>query len=122
MPRTLTSTEARQKWADVLNRAGFAKERFLIERHGDTVAAIVAPDDLELLERRSDSIITQSLYQTMEDTGNMTREDRIQAIGELLTDEIEALLDNLSESDKEDVRKYVADKMAPETPQPYGVG
>lgn len=53
MPTHIASTEARQNWSDVLNRAGYGKERFAIERHEDTVAALVSMEDLQMLQKIS---------------------------------------------------------------------
>lgn len=53
MPTPISSTEAREDWANFLNRAGYAKERFVIERHEDPIAALVSMEDLEMLEEIS---------------------------------------------------------------------
>ncbi|MDW7712257.1 MAG: type II toxin-antitoxin system Phd/YefM family antitoxin [Deferrisomatales bacterium] len=55
MPR-LAVTEARDNFADLLNKVAYAGERFLVERHGKPLAAIVSAEDLELLERLEDRL------------------------------------------------------------------
>lgn len=50
MPTSISSSDARNDWATVLNRAGYAKERFVVERHDSPIAAIVSMDDLDMLE------------------------------------------------------------------------
>lgn len=43
--------EARKQLAELVNRAAFAKERFVLTRHGRELVAIVPKEDLDLLER-----------------------------------------------------------------------
>ena len=46
----LAATTLRSAFADTINRVAYQGERFALERHGKTVAALVSADDLELLE------------------------------------------------------------------------
>lgn len=52
-PINLTTSEARQAFAETLGRARRG-ERILLSAHGKAVAAIVSPEDLELLRRLDD--------------------------------------------------------------------
>ena len=56
MGKEMTITEARSNFADLVNRATYAKERILINRRGKSVAAIVPMEDVELLEKIEDAI------------------------------------------------------------------
>ena len=47
----ISTAEARKHLADLLNRAAYGKERFVVTRHGKELVAIVPAEDLELLER-----------------------------------------------------------------------
>jgi prevent-host-death family protein len=47
----ISSAEARKHLADLLNRAAYGKERFVVTRHGKELVAIVPAEDLKLLER-----------------------------------------------------------------------
>jgi prevent-host-death family protein len=47
---TITTAEAREKLAELVNRATYAKERLVLTRRGKEVAALVPLEDLELLE------------------------------------------------------------------------
>lgn len=47
--RKLTTGEARDRFADVVNEAAFGDKRVVITRHGKDVAAVVPMADLELL-------------------------------------------------------------------------
>ena len=50
MSTTISTGHLRQHLSDALNRAGYAKDRIVVERNGRPVAAIVSLDDLEALE------------------------------------------------------------------------
>ena len=54
MTDTMSSTDARERMADVLNRVAYAKDRVRITRRGKEVAAVVPIEDLELIERLED--------------------------------------------------------------------
>jgi prevent-host-death family protein len=47
----MNSSDARQKFASVLNRVYRRESRVLVEKSGIPVAAIVSPDDLRRLEQ-----------------------------------------------------------------------
>ena len=48
-------TEAKAQLSALMARAGYGGERFLIERHGRPLAALVGVEDLERLEREGDA-------------------------------------------------------------------
>jgi prevent-host-death family protein len=47
-------SEARESFADLVNRVAYRKERILITRHGKRVAAIIPLEQIEFLERAED--------------------------------------------------------------------
>jgi prevent-host-death family protein len=47
---TLTTGEARERFAELVNRAAFGKERILLTRRGKPLAVVVPVADLEHLE------------------------------------------------------------------------
>lgn len=47
----ITTAEARRNMAELLNRAAYAKERFIVTRHGKELVAIVPLEDVTLLDR-----------------------------------------------------------------------
>ncbi len=49
-------SEARENLAELGNRAALRGERFMIERRGKNLFALVSAEDLELLERLEDEI------------------------------------------------------------------
>ena len=46
----LTTVEARDNFAELIDRAALSAERIVITRHGEPMAALVSLDDLELVE------------------------------------------------------------------------
>jgi prevent-host-death family protein len=50
----LAMSKAREEFSEMVNRAAFAKERVMIERHGKPVAAMVPVEDVELLQAFED--------------------------------------------------------------------
>jgi len=51
-----STADARNNFSDVVNRAGYGKERVVLTRHGRRVAAVIPIEDLELLERIEDRL------------------------------------------------------------------
>jgi prevent-host-death family protein len=51
---TLSTGAARDKFAEVLNRAAFGKERVVLTRRGKPLVAVVPIEDVELLEELED--------------------------------------------------------------------
>lgn len=47
----ITTAEARKRMADLVNRAAYGKERFVVTRHGNPLVAIVPLEELTLLDR-----------------------------------------------------------------------
>ena len=54
MTHTFDVVNAKSRLSELLNRASYGNERFLIRRHGRAVAAIVSTDDLARLEMVSE--------------------------------------------------------------------
>jgi prevent-host-death family protein len=52
----ISTAEARNEFAEVINRASFGKERFVLTRRGKELAAIVPVEDLALLEKLEDQM------------------------------------------------------------------
>ncbi len=49
--KKVTTAEARKHMADLLNRAAYGKERFVVTRHGKGLVAIVPLEEVTLLDR-----------------------------------------------------------------------
>lgn len=52
----ISTAKARNEFAEVINRASFGKERFVLTRRGKELAAIVPVEDLALLEELEDQM------------------------------------------------------------------
>ncbi len=65
----LTVSEARARFSETINRAAFAKERFALERHGKTVAAIVPAEDLVRLREVEDRLDAQAARRALAERG-----------------------------------------------------
>lgn len=49
--KEITTAEARKNMSELLNRAAYGKERFVVTRHGTPLVAIVPLEELTLLDR-----------------------------------------------------------------------
>lgn len=56
MAEKMTASEARKDFSGVIDRVAFKGERVTLSRNGKAVAAIVAIEDLKLIEELEDSI------------------------------------------------------------------
>jgi PHD/YefM family antitoxin component YafN of YafNO toxin-antitoxin module len=54
--RPISATAARSSLSEMVNKAAFAKERFVLTRQGKAVAALISAQDLALLERLEDEM------------------------------------------------------------------
>ncbi|MDO8501609.1 MAG: type II toxin-antitoxin system Phd/YefM family antitoxin [Gemmatimonadaceae bacterium] len=52
----MPATEARNRFADIVNDVAYRGERVVLQRHGKDIAAIVPVEDLALLEALEDKI------------------------------------------------------------------
>ncbi len=50
----VTVSEARESFADLVNRVAYGNERVLVTRHGRPIAAIIPIEQVEFLERAED--------------------------------------------------------------------
>jgi prevent-host-death family protein len=63
-------SEARESFAELVNRAAYGHERVLVSRRGRPVAAIVPIDDVELLERLEDQLDLDAARRALADPEN----------------------------------------------------
>lgn len=66
---TLSIAQARDHFADLLNRTSYAKERVVLTRHGKRMAAVVPLEDLELLELLEDRLDMEQARNALLETG-----------------------------------------------------
>lgn len=53
---SVSTVEARNQLADIINRAAYGKERVLLTRRGRAIVAVVPVEDVELLEALEDQL------------------------------------------------------------------
>ena len=63
--RNISTAEARSDFAEIVNRASFGKERFVLTRRGKKLAAIIPVEDLELLEELEDQMDVQAAKEAL---------------------------------------------------------
>ena len=59
----ITASEARQAFADIMNKVAFGKERVVVERRGKKLVAVVPVEDLALLEEIEDRLDAEAAKQ-----------------------------------------------------------
>lgn len=65
----LDATEARQEFAETLNRVAYGKDRVIVHRHGKPIAALVPIEDYELLEQMEDDVDVEEAKRILADPG-----------------------------------------------------
>jgi prevent-host-death family protein len=63
-------SEARESFAELVNRAAYGHERVLVARRGRPIAAIVPIEDVELLERFEDQFDVELVREALADPEN----------------------------------------------------
>ena len=69
-PGHVSVSEARETFAELVNRAAYGHERVRVVRRGRPVAAIVPIEDVELLERLEDEVDLQAARAALGDPEN----------------------------------------------------
>lgn len=63
----VAASEARDHFAEVLNRVAFGRERVVLERRGKDLAALVSLDDLRILEALEERMDLQDALAALEE-------------------------------------------------------
>jgi prevent-host-death family protein len=73
--KEVTTAEARKHMSELLNRAAYGKERFVVTRHGKELVAIVPLEEVTLLDRLR-VLLSKKDFETalaeMEDAGTQS--------------------------------------------------
>jgi prevent-host-death family protein len=77
---TISATEGRNEFFELINRAHYQNERIKIERHGKPVAAIVSYTDLLKLEALEDKIDIAKLKKAMAESTGFVSIDELLSI------------------------------------------
>jgi prevent-host-death family protein len=67
----ITAVDARQQFADIINRSTYAKERIVITRRGKDLVAVVPIEDLKLLEEIEDRIDLEAARKALKESGSV---------------------------------------------------
>lgn len=73
----VSATEARANFQELINRAEYAGERILIQRHGKAVVAIIGLADLKLFEAIEDAIDSAELRRAIEENDGFSKLEEI---------------------------------------------
>ena len=63
---TVTASEARSQFSELLSRAGYGEERVVISRSGKPVAVLMSVEDARLLEELEDQMDIQAAEEVLE--------------------------------------------------------
>ena len=73
----IAASEAREKFATILNEVAFGGERVLLHRHGKDVAAVVPIEDLELLEALEDKMDLETARRALAEKGSRVKWEQL---------------------------------------------
>lgn len=80
MSTTIRTRQLRHQLADTLNRAGYAKDRIIVERNGRPVAAIIPLTDLEMIEAIEDAADARAADEAKAEGGAMPLADSLESL------------------------------------------
>ncbi len=69
MPTKISTADARKKFSNIVNRVAFGKESIILTRRGEELAALVAMDDLRLLQELKDRIDIADAMKAIKEPG-----------------------------------------------------
>jgi len=64
---TLSIGEAREQFADLVSKAAFGKERFIITKHGRERVAVIPIEDLRTLEQYEEEVLLAKSHEALAD-------------------------------------------------------
>ena len=70
MLTTISTVDARKKFADIVNKVAYGKESIILTRRGQNVAALVSMEELELLQQIEDRIDIKDALKALEENGD----------------------------------------------------
>ena len=69
MPTKISTADARKKFSNIVNRVAFGKESIILTRRGEEIAALVAMDELRLLQELEDRIDIADAIKAIKEPG-----------------------------------------------------
>ncbi len=67
MGKSVSMSEARLQWADILGRVQYGHERVTIEKHGKPVAVLVPVEDVAWMDEMEDKALGEMAEEAMEE-------------------------------------------------------
>ena len=65
----ISTADARKKFSNIVNRVAFGKESIILTRRGEEIAALVAMDELRLLQELEDRIDIADAIKAIKEPG-----------------------------------------------------
>jgi len=78
---TMTTVEARDHFAELLNRSAYGKERIVLTRRGRELVAILPLEDLRLLEEVEERMDVKEALKALDEPGETPLEDMKNELG-----------------------------------------
>jgi prevent-host-death family protein len=70
MTTTISTVDARKKFADIVNKVAYGTEKFIFTRRGKKIAALVSIEELELLQQIEDYIDIEDAKKALAEPGD----------------------------------------------------
>ncbi len=70
MATTISTTDARKKFANLVNKVAYGKESIVLTRRGQEIAALISMEELGLLQQIEDYIDIEDANKALADPGN----------------------------------------------------
>jgi antitoxin Phd len=69
MITTISTADARKKFADIVNKVAYGKESIVLTRRGQEIAALISIEELELLQQIEDYIDIEDAKKALAEPG-----------------------------------------------------
>lgn len=69
MLNKISTADARNKFANIINRVAYGKETFVLTRRGQAAAALISIEDLKLLREIEDRMDIEDAWKARNDPG-----------------------------------------------------
>jgi len=69
MTTSISTADARKKFADIVNKVAYGKESIVLTRRGQEIAALVSIEELELLQQIEDYIDIEDAKKALAEPG-----------------------------------------------------
>ena len=74
---TVTTAEARKKFAEIVNKVAYGKEPVVLTRRGEEIAALISMEELELLRLIEDHMDIEDAKKALAEPGKNISADKV---------------------------------------------